>query len=174
MPPLRERPEEIPSLTELFLGKYCAQYRRPLTNLSPETMALFMQYAWPGNVRELENLVKRIVVLGTEAQVRREITLNPSVGRGGAIRELAAETPALSPASAPCASEAPVATPEILRRSLKEVSREAAREAESKLILSTLERTRWNRKQAAHILGISYKALLYKIKDSGMDHAVSQ
>jgi two-component system response regulator AtoC len=182
LPPLRERREEIPALTELFLEKYSAQYRRPLTAVSPEVMALFMQHTWPGNVRELENLVKRIVVLGSDAQVRQEIALAPTIPHGSARDRVAGGAPvaAAPPAQMPGNGNGhghgeggPVAEPG-RRRSLKEVSREAARDAETKLILSTLERTRWNRKQAAHLLGISYKALLYKIKDSGMDQTVQQ
>jgi two-component system response regulator AtoC len=132
-----------------------------------------MQYSWPGNVRELENVVKRLVVLGTEAQVRRELALGPPLGHPPA-RESAAAAPIEAAPPEPGEGDAPAGPAGIHRRSLKEVSREAAREAETKLILSTLERTRWNRKQAAHLLGISYKALLYKIKDSGMDQAVVQ
>ena len=65
----------IPVLTEYFLRKYSAEYSRPYSEVSPETMHLFMDYAWPGNIRELQNLVRRIVVLGTESPVRKEIGL---------------------------------------------------------------------------------------------------
>ena len=64
LPPLRERREELPVLTDYFLKKYSVQYNRPFTEISRETMSLFTQYDWPGNVRELENLIKRGVVLG--------------------------------------------------------------------------------------------------------------
>jgi two-component system response regulator AtoC len=133
-------------------------------------MRLFLEYEWPGNVRELENLVKRLVVLGSEAQVRREITLGLSIGAGGR-RELAPPAPELA-AAVPALDPRPASPVEKL--SLKQVSRDAAREAETRLILSTLEQTRWNRKQTAHLLGISYKALLYKIKDSHLDQTVIQ
>src|SRR5436190_9893624 len=75
LPPLRERRDEIPVLTEYFLRKYAAEYNRPHSDVSPETMKLFMEYPWPGNIRELQNLVRRIVVLGTESPVRKEIGL---------------------------------------------------------------------------------------------------
>src|ERR1051325_133841 len=75
LPPLRERRDEIPILTEYFLRKYSAEYSRPYTEVSPETMQMFMDYGWPGNIRELQNLVRRIVVLGTESPVRKEIGL---------------------------------------------------------------------------------------------------
>src|SRR5262245_4673571 len=73
LPPLRDRREEVPVLTELFLKKDSVQYHKPSTAISPETMGLFMDYDWPGNVRELENLIKRAVVLGSEIPIRKEI-----------------------------------------------------------------------------------------------------
>src|SRR5207237_5840253 len=74
LPPLRDRREEIPILTEYFLKKYSVQYNKPYSEISPETMRLFMDYDWPGNVRELENLIKRAVVLGSETLIRKEIS----------------------------------------------------------------------------------------------------
>src|SRR3989475_1200105 len=73
MPPLRDRREEIPLLCDHFLKKYSVQYNKPYTELSQGTMRLFMDHDWPGNVRELENLIKRAVVLGSEAPIRKEI-----------------------------------------------------------------------------------------------------
>jgi DNA-binding NtrC family response regulator len=73
LPPLRERREEIPILTEHFLQKYSVQYNKPMTAVSPELSQQFLDYDWPGNVRQLENLIKRMVVLGTEAGVSREL-----------------------------------------------------------------------------------------------------
>src|SRR5437667_7740120 len=74
MPPLRERREEIPILTEYFMKKYTVHYNKPYSDISQDTMRLFMDYDWPGNVRELENLIKRAVVLGTELPIRKEIS----------------------------------------------------------------------------------------------------
>src|SRR5436309_8949049 len=90
MPPLRDRREEIPILTEYFLKKYSVQYNKPYCDLSPETMSLFMDHDWPGNVRELENLIKRAVVLGMEEPIRREI----SQGIAMTAHRLALVTPA--------------------------------------------------------------------------------
>src|SRR4051812_45310557 len=73
MPPLRERREEIPLLVEHFLKKYSVQYNKPYTNLSAETMGLLIEHDWPGNVRELENIIKRVVVLGDNAAIRRDL-----------------------------------------------------------------------------------------------------
>src|SRR6187401_1332192 len=73
LPPLRERREEIPILTDHFLRKYSVQYNKPMTLISPELSQQFLTYDWPGNVRQLENLIKRMVVLGTEAGIAREL-----------------------------------------------------------------------------------------------------
>ncbi len=173
LPPLRERRDEIPLLSEYFIDKYSARYNRPFTDLSSETMGLFMQYDWPGNVRELENLIKRMVVLGTETPVRHEIARGMSAITRRP-RALPPSRPEITATAVPaCVDEAGDRPTTVDACSLKEVSRHAAREAERRLILRTLERTRWNRKQTALMLGISYKALLYKIKDSGLDQVAS-
>jgi two-component system response regulator AtoC len=148
MPPLRERREEVPILSNYFLKKYSALYNKPSVELSPNTMRLFMEYGWPGNIRELENLIMRTVVLGTDAPIRKDMT----DGR-------------LTP------TEIVAAAAEAGNYSLKDISRTAAREAERDLILKMLQQTHWNRKETAEILNISYKALLYKIKENGLDKA---
>jgi two-component system, NtrC family, response regulator AtoC len=145
LPPLRERREELPALAEHFRARYAREYTRAVPPLSPATLARFAAYAWPGNVRELENLVKRIVLLGSEAFV-----------------------PAACPLAPPAAPGAPEAPRPPGQGGLKDVARRAAREAERELIRRTLEETRWNRAEAARRLRISYKALLYKIRDCGL------
>ncbi len=162
LPPLRERRDEVPVLSEFFLKKYSAQYKKPQASLSNDTLGLFMEYAWPGNVRELENLVKRAVVLGDVA-LRKEMTHNISLAGQKAAAAIAA-APAPRMAAAP-----PPAPTDSGSCSLKDISRTAAREAERGLIARMLEQTRWNRKVTAEALGISYKALLYKIKENGLD-----
>jgi two-component system response regulator AtoC len=178
LPPLRERRDEIPILTEHFLRRYSDEYGRPYADVSPETKRLFMEYAWPGNVRELQNLVRRAVVLGTEAAVRKEIGLGFTVAArrtmpqpGPSIDITSASVMPAAPAPPPPAAPSPETAPIDGHTSLKDISRIAAREAERVLILRMLQQTRWNRKEAAQILGISYKALLYKIKDAGLDKA---
>jgi two-component system response regulator AtoC len=179
LPPLRERRDEIPLLTEHFCKKYSVQYNKPLARISPDTMQLFMQYEWPGNVRELENLAKRAVVLGSEAPIRNEIA------RGIALAEQRATSAPSVPSHRANGHASPTRRPEaavavapaaIARAaceaghySLKDISRTAAREAERELIQKMLQQTHWNRKETAAILGISYKALLYKIKENGLD-----
>ena len=161
LPPLRERAEDIPLLVAHFLKQHVGGRGRAPEALSAETMELFARYDWPGNVRELENLVKRIVVLGDEraahAAIERRQNAVPA-------RMAAPEPPVAAPSLAAGLDAGRVP-------SLKDIGRTAAREAERVAILDMLERTRWNRKEAAEILGISYKALLYKIKDNRLDEA---
>jgi two-component system, NtrC family, response regulator AtoC len=184
LPPLRQRRDEIPELTRLFLTQYCEHYNKPPQALASDTLRLFAEYDWPGNVRELENLIKRAVILGTDDSIRRELAeaIAGRILRPGLIPALqsrqqpaaAAEVahpvsvPA-SPAPAPAPAAADVPPPST--GSLKDIARHAAREAERELIYRTLQQTRWNRRQAAEILGISYKALLYKIKEAELDRA---
>jgi len=178
VPPLRDRREEIPMLTEYFLKKYSVQYNKPYTEISQDTMRLFMDYDWPGNVRELENLVKRAVVLGSEATIRKEMSQGIAVAAHRAALASAPPRQAPAPAPPPAAPPPPpspatmaAAAADAGNYSLKDISRSAAREAERELILKMLQQTRWNRKETAEILGISYKALLYKIKENGLDKA---
>ena len=177
MPPLRERRDEIPGLCDYFLKKYSVHYNKPHHALSADTMGLLDQYDWPGNIRELENMIKRTVVLGTEDAMRKELMHGLLTA---AHRSAAAEAqPAVRPRPAGAAVPASAATPPIApaapqpeNHSLKDVSRSAARGAERDLIARMLQQTRWNRKETADILGISYKALLYKIKENGLDKAL--
>jgi two-component system, NtrC family, response regulator AtoC len=177
LPPLRQRREEIPLLTEYFVQKYSEHYNRPVLSLHQETQHLLMEHGWPGNIRELENMVKRMVVLGTDTSIRQEIAqaLAQRTYTVGPIPVLsAAATPERATATAPGAGAAPHAEgsagPEPPTPcSLKAIARHAAREAERELIARTLQYTHWNRREAAEILGISYKALLYKIKDAELD-----
>ena len=179
LPPLRDRREEIPLLTDHFLKKYSVQYNKPHLEISGETMRLFMEHDWPGNIRELENLVKRAVVLGTELPIRKELNQSTAlaVQRAATLSQhlRQAAPPAGSAARGAPAPQTPAAmaaaAAEAGNYSLKDVSRSAAREAERELILKMLQQTRWNRKETAEILGISYKALLYKIKENGLDKA---
>jgi len=154
VPPLRERKEEIGPLVRHFVEKYRNRYRGGLEQVPPEVMDRFHAYDWPGNVRELENLVRRLVVLRDPSMVlgelgpaARAIALAPTNTASNAVRvpELHASLPEDAP--------------------LKDVARRAARIAEREAILRALMRTGWNKRKAAKRLQISYKALLYKIKD---------
>jgi DNA-binding NtrC family response regulator len=173
LPPLRQRRDEIPGLTQHFLDEYAEHYNKPRLMLANDTLRLFAEYGWPGNVRELENLVKRAVILGSDESIRRELA-DSIAGR----RRTQGPIPALQPGGAvPAAAGAPApvaeasAAPPPPTGSLKDIARHAARGAEREMIFRTLQHTRWNRREAAEILGISYKALLYKIKEAELDKA---
>ena len=146
VPPLRERPEEIAVLAEYFMRRYSQLFRRESLRLPPETVQRLLHHRFPGNVRELENMIKRMIVLG-DPLLRRSLPGAAALGEdNGAPRPAKAATV-----------------------SLKDIARKAAQIAEREAILQALEQTQWNRVRAAKILEISYRALLYKIKDSGLD-----
>jgi two-component system, NtrC family, response regulator AtoC len=167
MPALRDRREDIPVLCDYFLKKFSVHYNKPYCELSPETLTLLQEYDWPGNIRELENLIKRTVVLGTESAMRKGLTHGVSSAAYPPVQPVAGPHPRIAhPEPEPAES-----IPAPANYSLKDVSRSAARGAERDLISRMLQQTRWNRKEAADMLGISYKALLYKIKENGLDKA---
>jgi two-component system response regulator AtoC len=164
VPPLRDRPEEIPPLAEHFCQKYTRQYNREPMRLSAEILERFLAHSWPGNVRELENFVKRIVVLGNEELVMQELVAREAglTASGGVAATRAPPVQVLDPAQALTVPRPALAwVPGI---GLKDVGRHAAREAERDVIQQVLEEVRWNRMEAARRLKISYKALLYKIR----------
>jgi two-component system, NtrC family, response regulator AtoC len=179
LPPLRQRRDEIPELTRLFLRQYSEHYNKSPQALASDTLRLFGEYDWPGNVRELENVIKRAVILGTDESIRRDLAeaIAGRTMKSGPIPALQAKEPIAPAISSPplpamtAASVASDATAAAPVGSLKDIARQAAREAEKELIYRTLQQTRWNRREAAEILGISYKALLYKIKEAELDKA---
>lgn len=143
LPALRDRKEDIQVFLAHFLAKHAAELEREAPAISDAEKEFLVTHDWPGNVRELENLARRIVLLGDP---------------GGAIEELE-QMPRLE------------RTPQDEPRSfsLKAAARTASRKAERDLIAKALERTHWNRKRAAQELQISYKSLLYKIKQTGLE-----
>jgi two-component system, NtrC family, response regulator AtoC len=149
VPPLRERVEEIAGLAKIFVQRFNEQFQRSVT-LSPDSLRLLRIYPWPGNVRELENMMKRIVVLQNEHLLHDELaskTIRPP------------STPGVVLASEGAAPD---------QRTLKEIARRAALDAQREAIRDVLERVHWNRAEAARLLGISYKTLLYKIDQCGL------
>jgi two-component system, NtrC family, response regulator AtoC len=156
VPPLRERKEEIGPLVRHFVDKYRNRYRGGLEQVPADVMERFHTYDWPGNVRELENLVRRLVVLRDPSMVLGELGPGGRAVSGplpnAASNAVRVDGPSLH-ASLP--EDAP----------LKDVARRAARIAEREAILRALMRTGWNKRKAAKRLQVSYKALLYKIKD---------
>ncbi|MBI2001454.1 MAG: sigma-54-dependent Fis family transcriptional regulator [candidate division NC10 bacterium] len=146
IPPLRERRDEIPVLAKYFFDKFTRRYHYPdAVGISLALMEHFLTYDWPGNVRELENVIKRIVVLGEEAGVLEDLARRPQPEIAG-----------------PSVDSRHSLVP------LKELARQAAMQAERALIQGVLTEERWNRMKAARRLGISYKALLYKMRASGI------
>ncbi len=151
IPPLRERTAEIPLLFQHFLQKYSEKFQKAMPEPSAHLLDAAMRYQWPGNLRELENFTKRYVILEDEE---------------GSFRELLEMTTAQSRLSPQpevvAAKEHGVGGLKALVRSLKD-------EAEAEAIAQALEKTRWCRKDAAKMLGISYKALLYKMRQFNLD-----
>jgi two-component system response regulator AtoC len=149
VPPLRDRREQILPFSQYFFNTYKMKYGKDITPLSARTIDAFKEHRWPGNIRELENIIKRIVLLGDEEIVLRDlICTNPEVAMstdGGAD---------LSPY--PLKGTGTFC--------LKELGKRAAETAEKEVIQNVLQETHWNRKEAAKLLRISYKALLYKIE----------
>jgi len=148
LPPLRERKEEIPILLKHFMSRMSEQYARPPLPLSPSLLQACQDYSWPGNLRELNNFIKRYLVLGDEKLAAQELQTGND-GHG----------------ARPEGSHAPA---EAGGGGLKSVARSAKDEAEAEAIRQALDQTNWNRKQAAALLQISYKALLYKIRQYGI------
>jgi two-component system response regulator AtoC len=160
IPPLRERPEDIKPLVSHFVRDFAENPESARFEFTPDVLKFFNHYTWPGNVRELKNVVGRLTLLGDWDTLEREL-----VGRETwktNAPELASQT------ASPVAGDTESSEKRIFPP-LKEVKKKAVQEAESKLISAVLKETGWNRKRAAKILQISYKALLYKIKDLGLD-----
>jgi two-component system response regulator AtoC len=145
IPPLRRRLEDLPILVEHFQRYYGERYDRKAQPMPSSVIERFLQHHWPGNIRELENYVKRYVILDSAESILEELEER---GRGPVVGGFQ--------------------LPPITDFSLKKFSKQASRQAEHYLILEALKQTRWNRKRAAHLLGISYRALLYKIKEAGL------
>jgi len=147
LPPLRERREDIPTLLEHFLAKHARELNRGTLTVAQAELDSLAAYHWPGNVRELENLAIKFIAVGSTRIDPEDFPANTLRGNG--------------------ASGARHPSP------LKVAARKALRRTERELILEALERTHWNRKKAAQDLQISYKSLLYKIKQIGADQEES-
>jgi DNA-binding NtrC family response regulator len=146
IPPLRERRVEIPILTNYFMRRISVKFERKALPISSALMQALCGYSWPGNLRELENTIKRYVVLADEQAIIEELT--PGCGGNGLHSS---------------------ADGDASRGGLKKLVRGLKDDAESAVIAQTLEGTGWNRKAAAIDLKISYKALLYKIKQYNLN-----
>lgn len=147
MPPLRERREDIAPILRHYINLYADTYNLPPVLLSENFMNVCLRYGWPGNVRELENLAKRVVILRDETLVLSELQMEPARNQE---LELVASTNERTD-------------------DLKSLVRGLKADAEIDAIRQALDDTRWNRKEAAKLLKISYKAMLYKVRQYGLD-----
>jgi two-component system response regulator AtoC len=145
LPPLRERKTDVSLLIDYFLRKYDQMYNKSVKNLSGRSIKILQDYHWPGNVRQLENLIKQIVVREDEGVI-------PEI-----LRLYAGPLPEESASSATQSKDKAYS---LKKRISETVSRE-----EKRLIGEVLTKTNWNRRKAAEILEISYRSLLYKIKE---------
>jgi two-component system response regulator AtoC len=141
MPPLRERKADIPILVDYFLERYKKKFNREVKPISTSTLRKLEDRSWPGNIGEMENLIKRYVILGSES----------------AMSDSLAEAVALALSQVDSASG---------KLSLKRITRQASREFERQIILQVLAENGGNRRQTAKALNISYRALLYKLKEA--------
>jgi DNA-binding NtrC family response regulator len=155
LPPLREKKEDIPVLADYFMDRYNKLYRKEFPTLTEDTMNLLMSFDWPGNVRQLENLIKQIVVRGGESMVS----------------DLLANNMAHRPEPAQVSGYANASASEDLSNtySLKKRVSAAVAVQERRLISEVLTKTNWNRRKAAEMLEISYRSLLYKIKEYNLN-----
>jgi len=151
LPPLRERSAEIPLLLRSFMVRFAERFGRDPLPVGSTLLAVAMNYSWPGNLRELENFVKRYLILGDERQVIQDLRTNRDGGR-------------VTSASPGLAVKPRDGDLKSLVRSLKD-------EAEMQAISEALNRTKWNRKAASRLLRISYKALLYKIREFRLEES---
>jgi transcriptional regulator with PAS, ATPase and Fis domain len=164
--PLRNRPEDIPHLIDYYIRKYRAEYSsKDLKSPRPKVIERLCAYNWPGNVRELQNMLKRIMILGDA-----EENINGLLAATGPPVE-----PAPAREEAPAVGGAPPARlfdtrelSDLSSISLKKMRKKAMDQVEREVISYVLEKTAWNRSKATKLLKISYKTLLYKIKDLGI------
>jgi DNA-binding NtrC family response regulator len=148
IPALRDRPEDIPVLVQHFISKFALEMRKRVTGTTTEALRVLQSYAWPGNVREVENAVERAVILAAGEQIQ---AADLALGLGRAAREEPEPLP--------------------LTGSLHEVSLRASQRAERELIRKVLRECGGNKTRAAEALQVSYKTLLTKIKDYGLQES---
>lgn len=157
LPPLASRKEDIAGLMDYFLKKYSALFDKAEPVFEPIAWDILMRHSWPGNVRELENVARKIIALGDSELALAD--LEAGLNAVEPVKSLEGVSAAARPSG---------------MRPLKEASREASRQAERELIARALDRTHWNRKRTARELQISYKALLYKLKQLGLSDQESE
>jgi two-component system response regulator AtoC len=148
LPRLRERSEDIPALADYLLMQFREKFAKPAEPLSTAMLEHLQNLDWPGNIRELSNWIARYVLVGAEANIGPEFVVKP---RNSASRK-----------------------PSTINVPLKQLSKEAVREREKIFILEALKENQWNRRRTAEVLKISYRTLIYKIRDAGLISKRSQ
>lgn len=148
LPPLRSRPDEIPILLDHFVKRFAADYERPAVAFSPRLRAACMEYPWPGNIRELQNFVQRLLIQGDEEQALQELQCGQAPTQELSVMDLRKDGTPID---------------------LKELGKQLKSRAERPTIEKALQDTRYNRKAAARQLKISYKGLLLKLREYGLD-----
>jgi two-component system, NtrC family, response regulator AtoC len=148
-PPLRERMADLPVIADYFIRTYSEKYNAKVKPLPAAAMNEMLRYHWPGNIRELQNLIRRFVILGTPDSILTELCAQP---RDGISLDVEFDG----------------------QVSLRKVTRDAVRKLEAKLILKVLKANNWNRRKTAKTLKISYRALLYKIREAGLPSRTQQ
>ena len=154
VPPLRDRKEQILPLSQYYLNVYKNKYGKDVPPFSSKVIHVFNEYPWPGKIRELENMIKRIVIFG-EGDASLKSIFSKRLDDGMNPESYKDLSPCL-----PAGKES---------FNLKDVGKRAAEVAEKEMIQSILQETHWNRKQAAQLLRVSYKALLYKMQKYRLD-----
>jgi len=163
IPPLRERPEDIPYLIDFYLSQYNPLFNKKKTDkLDQKILNIFMEYSWPGNVRELQNLLKRFIVMGDYDEVANEILYRKSMAEDLISNEIPTKE---LPESPDLTDKNFINFSDFSSLSLKEIKKKATDHAEKGAISYVLGKTNWNRSKAAKILKISYKTLLVKISE---------
>ena len=150
IPPLRDRRDEIPLLLGHFMNRLTKRYGVPAPIFSGSLLDACQHHSWPGNLRQLEIFVKRFLVFGDEKTALEELNANVEGSAGNGDHAAPDHNGVHSPEE---------------KSSLKSLVRHAKGEAERNAIAQALEETHWNRKAAARLLSISYRALLYKIQE---------
>lgn len=145
LPRLRDRAEDLSALVQYFLLNFARKYNTSPPPISPAMMRAFERHAWPGNIRELRNLIERYAILGSEESMANELQQSDNIVDHRAIASANGQN-----------------------IELKHVTRQTVQELEKKIIMKSLAANRWNRKLAAKELKISYRTLLYKIRQCGL------
>ena len=162
IPALRERPEDILPLTEHFIHQTASKYEVPKVHLSPRLLDIFHQHSWPGNVRELENYIKQLSIFGNHMEIEKDIMALQG-------KEAVPQETHLPESSNDIFQDTLVNIKEMIKdgnfSSMKEIRESIVKKIEKHIIEQTLNETGWNRKKASKILGLSYRSMLYKLKE---------